>query len=213
MDWVCLKDFSFPCVIGLLESEQRKTQTLAVELRMAVDLERAAGGDLSMSVDYVHTLKEIMFLAQHGRFRLIESLGVAIARWVLLPPLPAERRVQVQRVRLSLTKPEVFDGLAQPGIRLEKTAQWCATQPKRVAGLELPIDVLVETPITGAYRIWLPAGSTYMSAATTMLHVAAGAVTCAGVSLPWGTACSHPASEVVAGDEGAVLLAVAQPPL
>lgn len=213
MDWVQLSKFTIPCVIGLLESEQRKTQSLRVEIRMGTNLDAAAAGDLTKSIDYVTTMGEVMFLAQQGKWRLLESLAAAIARWILLPPEPSEQRARVARVRLWLEKPEILGGVAVPGILVERSSDWCVPE-QRDLGPGLKLDVLQETATTGAYRIRLSSGARYTAPSGMMLHPVAGTVQSKGQIVPLGRAMPLSGSEIVVnGQDGGVVLAVSQPPI
>src|SRR6185436_5684326 len=89
---------SFPCVLGLTEWERRGTQTLELELAMNLDLDAAASGDLRKSVDYAAALDHVKFIAQRGRWLLLESMAAAMARLVLAPPAAGEKRAQVHSV-------------------------------------------------------------------------------------------------------------------
>jgi hypothetical protein len=51
-DWIVLSEMSVPCVLGLYEWERQSPQALVAEVSMALDLDQAASGDLSASVDY-----------------------------------------------------------------------------------------------------------------------------------------------------------------
>src|SRR6266513_2552767 len=120
-DWLSLSkiSLSFPCVVGLTEWEQRGTQTLELELAMNLDLDEAAGGDLRRSVDYAAALEHVQFIAQHGRWLLLESIAAAMARFILAPPAEGERRAQVRRVVVRLSKPDVFGGRAVPSVEIQ----------------------------------------------------------------------------------------------
>src|SRR5438552_9505950 len=74
-DWIVLSGISLRCVFGLYDWEQRSAQALVVEVAMALDLDGAAGGDLSASVDYAAVLNQIGFIAVCGKWRLLESMA------------------------------------------------------------------------------------------------------------------------------------------
>src|SRR5579871_1397823 len=96
-DWIHLKRFSFPCVLGIFDWEQKKPQTLSVEISMGLDLQGAADGTLARSVNYAATLEHVRFIAEHGRWRMLESMATAMARHLLALPAAGEERAQVSR--------------------------------------------------------------------------------------------------------------------
>jgi FolB domain-containing protein len=152
-DWIHLRSISFPCVLGLLEWEQRQTQALGLEVSLNLDLDRAAGGDLSTSVNYAQTLEDLQFIAQHGRWRLLESMAAAMARQVLASPEPEEGRAQVEQIILRISKPEVFGGRAIPFVEIRRPKDW--SHLNYIAGAEPGVSMatLQFTADSGAYRI------------------------------------------------------------
>ncbi len=156
-DVVELNDLIFPCVVGLLEREQRETQTLHIDLRMTLPLDAVAEtGDLVAGVNYSVVAGHLRMLAEHGRFRLIESLGLAACRLLLAPPLPGEGRGQIHAVDLRIRKPDVMAPLTTPGIRMVREAPLVLVA-REIAGADA--DVLIDLPQGGAWRIRLTDGA------------------------------------------------------
>lgn len=154
-DWIHLTEASFSCIVGLLEWERLTPQPLAVEVSMNVNLEEAAGGDLTCSINYATTLEQVEFIAQEGQWALLESLGTAIARLLLAPPATGELRAGVSEAIVRLRKPEVLSGRAVPSVELRRTSSWL-TLLERASGLPgVAIEVLQEAREAGAYRIHL----------------------------------------------------------
>ena len=119
MDCIQLTDFRVSCIIGVLDREQSEPQPLDVEVRMWLDLVPAGDtDDLSDTVDYAAVREEIAFLAEHGHWRLLESLGVAALRHLLAPPLHQMARAQIHRAELRMRKPTILGGDAVPGITM-----------------------------------------------------------------------------------------------
>jgi dihydroneopterin aldolase len=109
------------CIVGLLARERTVPQPLHVTVTLEVGLERAGEtGQLGHSVDYGALDGQIRFLATEGHFVLLESLALAIARFVLLPPAPGERRGEVDAVEVRIDKPGILPD-ALPGVRLRRT--------------------------------------------------------------------------------------------
>jgi FolB domain-containing protein len=233
-DWVSLTkvSLSFPCVLGISEWERRETQTLELELAMSLDLDGAAGGDLRRSVDYAAALDHVQFIAQHGRWMLLESMAAAMARLVLAPPAIGEKRAQVRTVLVRLKKPDVFGGRAVPSVEIRRDEDWY--ESRELTGPSVGaarIEILQEAAKTGAYRIHLPPATTWRVPSTMTLQVIAGRVISGGtevrprstivpsdVSAPSNDASKAEqvtiAKELSTPDEvSACLLGVSQPPL
>ena len=195
-DWIYLSkvSLSFPCVLGVLDWERRQAQTLELELAMNLDLDRAAAGDLGRSVDYSAILDQVQFIAQHGRWLLLESMAAAMARLVLAPPAAGEPRVQVRGVLVRLRKPDVLRGRAIPAIEIRRDDAWYRTEELAIAELApARIEVLQETRQTGAYRIHLPPGARWTVPSKMAVQVVAGRV--ALLDDPEGVAASTAASD------------------
>ena len=179
LDWIYLSkiSLSFPCVLGLLEWEQRETQTLELELAMNLDLDQAAAGDLRRSVDYSAILDQVQFIAQHGRWLLLESMAAAMARLVLAPPATGEPRAQVRSVLVRLRKPEVLRGRAIPTVEIRRDQSWFRSDELSLGGAApTRIETLQETRQTGAYRIHIPPGARWMVPSGMAIQVIAGRV-------------------------------------
>ena len=212
LDWIHVTGFSFACLLGLLEWEQREVQALDVELHLGLSLDAAAGGDLARSVNYASSMDQAQFIAQQGRWLLLESMGTAIARALLAAPLAFEGRAQVTEVIVRLSKPDVFKGRAIPSVELHRTAEWAQTAPASMHAAEMTI--LQETRETGAYRIQLRAGQQWPVPAGMAIQVIAGRVTNGNDTLAPGTPLARASTTVLAaGEDGALLLGVSQPPL
>jgi FolB domain-containing protein len=217
-DWVSLSkvSLSFPCVLGLTEWERRETQTLELELAMSLDLDEAAGGDLRHSVNYAAALDHVQFIAQHGHWRLLESMAAAMARLVLSPPAAGERRAQVRSVVVRLRKPDVFGGRAVPSVEIQRDADWYETREfSNAATGPTRIEVLQETPETGAYRIHLPPGASWVSPNGMTLQVICGRALASGGETRPRKVLELSGDRVVAtpGEVPLCLLGVSQPPL
>jgi FolB domain-containing protein len=204
-DWIFLSKvpLSFPCVLGVMDWERRQAQTLELELAMNLDLDQAASGDLGRSVDYSAILDQVQFIAQHGRWLLLESMAAAMARLVLAPPAPGEPRAQVRGVLVRLRKPDVLRGRAIPAIEIRRDDAWYRTEELALPELApARIEILQETRQTGAYRILLPPGARWVVPANMAVQMVAGRVALLDESN--GRAASNPTSDPrVARGEGA----------
>lgn len=159
-DWIVLSGVSVRCVLGLHDLERQRTQALLAEVGMALDLDDAADGDLSASVDYAAVLHQIDFIAVYGRWRLLESMAATMARHVLSQPAPGEARAQVESVRIKLTKPAIFEGRAAPSVELSRDRAWLDRRRlDRSDDGGVTVESLTDTPDTAAYHVSLEPGA------------------------------------------------------
>ncbi|MBA2320364.1 MAG: dihydroneopterin aldolase [Deltaproteobacteria bacterium] len=174
-DWIELTDLAVDCMVGVLEREQRATQRVMIDVRLFAALETAGEtGELAASSDYGAVASQIRLIAEHGRFRLIESLGVAIARLVLAPPTSGESRAQVSAVELRIRKPEVLAPLTIPGIHLFRSAGRPLSTFEVATGAWG--EILVDLPQGGAWRIRLDPAVEWKPASDLAIEVIAGAL-------------------------------------
>ena len=213
MDWIELTDFAVPCVLGVLDREQREHQTLEIALRLGLDLDGAAGGDLSASVDYAGVMVQVATIVQQGRWRLLESMAAAICRHLLAEPGPSEGRAPIRVVEVRLRKPEVLGGRAVPGLWIRREADWCDVQ-RRSMGEGVLCDTLQETNLVGAYRIHLTPGTSWQLPAAASAIVVGGRVVSSGDPVRPGDVLARGSeSKLVAGESGSTLLVVSIPVL
>lgn len=206
-DRIELDEWEIPCVLGVLEREQRTVQRLRVRLELELDLEDAAEGDLGATVDYAAVHDQVAFFVQHGRFRLLESIAFGLARLLLASPAPGEPRAQIGAVHLALHKPDILED-ATPGIRVSRVQTWCELETRMLQD-KVWAEELARTPRSAAHRVTLQPGATWTMPATVAVLVIAGRGTADGRPIgprdalgPWE------AVEVVAGATELTLLSV-----
>lgn len=211
-DWIVLSRHAFPCVLGIFDWEQREPQTLEVELAMNLPLEAAAAGDLRHSVNYGETLEQVEFIAQKGKWQLLESMATAIAKHVLAAPHASEARAQVQALRLRLSKPEVFRGRAVPSIDIRRSRAW-ALRRKETRPFDGPdMTVLNETSRTGAYHVDFSHEREWRAPRGMAFHVVTGGVRLGEQELGAGKALD-PSENTLRVLAGSRLLGIAPLPL
>ena len=135
------------------------TIPLEVDLELDLDLEDAGrSDDLGASIDLSIVARVIETISAGGCWGTLESLGLSVARTLLLPPAPGVRRARVDAVTLRIRRPAWLRSHATPGIVLRRARSWCVTE-RRVLGLGIAADVIAETRTTELQRIRLGAGA------------------------------------------------------
>jgi len=157
MDVIRIADLTVDCVVGVYPHERNASQPLRVQLELRLDTEEAAVRErLSQTVHYAATAAQVVFLLRSCRFRLLETAAHTLARYLLSPPAPGERRGQVGAVKVTLEKPGALLGFAVPSLTIEREAAWATfTQESKPWGT---VDVIHETQSAGIYRLNLEPG-------------------------------------------------------
>lgn len=158
MDCIELNGLEVDCVVGLYPRERHVPQRVRLDLGMYLSTELAARKEkISASVDYSALAAQIAFLLRSCEFRMIETAAHAVAKYLLAPPAPDERRAQIERLRLRLTKPFALGSTAQPTLQIERDRHWV-----QLAREDKPfgfVDVIHETRDAGIYRLNIAPGS------------------------------------------------------
>lgn len=152
MDFIELNGMDIDCVVGLYPHERHVPQRLRLDVSMGLDTERAARKEgLSASVDYAAIAAQLGFLLTSCEFRMLETAAHALARYLLAPPGLGERRAQIERVRIRLTKPAALRGIAVPSLEIERERRWVEIEQEHKAfGV---VDIVHETRDAGIYRL------------------------------------------------------------
>jgi FolB domain-containing protein len=138
------------CMVGIHPHERQTPQELVVSLRLHTDVSVAADrADLTATVDYSRLAAEVTFLVQRGRFLLIESAAVAIAKAVL------HGQPRVELVEVVVEKPAALCGQGFPRLHLRRRR--AQSSPARLIVLH-EASVLDEQTLQ---RLTLPAGATW----------------------------------------------------
>ncbi len=212
-DWVELTAFTVDCIVGILATEQRSLQPVEIDLKLALDLEPVAGGDLSQGMNYAAVQAQVTFLLQYGQWRLLESAAFAIQRLVLAPPSPLEARGQVEIAEVTLRKPTILEG-AVPGIHVQRDALWCDLETRMIPP-KTWVDVLAETDRVGAYRVHIEPGTTWKVPAGAATYVLGGEAEAQAVRLSSGQILARGETSEIGnvGSDPVSLLVVTSPPL
>jgi len=152
VDVLRIEELMVDCVVGMYPHERHASQPLRVDVEMRLDTEASAVKEsLRSTVDYAATASQLVFLLRSCRFRLLETAGHVLARYILAPPAPDERRAQVASALIRLSKPGALRGFAIPSLEIERRASWCAVEVEyKPFGT---VDVIHETKGAGIYRL------------------------------------------------------------
>jgi dihydroneopterin aldolase len=152
MDCIELNGLEVDCVVGVYPRERHVPQRVRLDLGMYLSTEQAARKEMiSASVDYAAIAAQIGFLLRSCEFRMLETAAHAIARYLLAPPGPDERRAQIERVRLRMSKPFALGSTAQPTLQIERERRWV-----QIAHEHKPfgfVEIIHETRDAGIYRL------------------------------------------------------------
>lgn len=156
-DVLCIRGIETRCVVGVYPHERGTPQPLCVDLELRLDTDAAARSErLSRAVDYDAVAQQTRFILDGCRFRLIETAAHALAKLLLAPPAPGERRSQVASVRVRLTKPDALGGHGVPSLEIERDASWASVNTEDAPFGAL--DVIHQTRETGIFRLTVEPG-------------------------------------------------------
>jgi len=152
MDVLRIEELMVDCVVGVYPHERNASQPLRVDIEMRLQTEASAVKEsLRSTIDYAATASQVVFLLRSCRFRLLETAAHVLARYILAPPAPDERRAQVESALLRLSKPGALRGFAIPSLEIERDASWCSVEvEQKPFGT---VDVIYETKGAGIYRL------------------------------------------------------------
>ena len=109
-----IKDCSVQTWIGVYEHEQKKPTILVFNIELDVDARQASSSDLiGDTVDYAVVVSYIREYLRHARHRLLETLTQQVADQIF-------STFNVSRVRLSVAKTGILEGVASVGVEIER---------------------------------------------------------------------------------------------
>ena len=152
MDCIELSGLEVDCVVGTYPRERHVPQRLRLDVSMYLSTETAARREaLSASVDYAAIAAQLAFLLRSCEFRMLETAAHALARYLLAPPALGERRAQLERLKLRLTKPFALGTTTLPSLEIERDRHWVSLQHEdKPFGL---VEIIHETKDAGIYRL------------------------------------------------------------
>lgn len=116
MDTVYLHGFQPLASIGLLEVEKNHQQRLVIDIDVEIDSIHSvvSSQDLRHGVDYAVLRQLILHVIEQQHYELIEALIDTICTEVFA------RFPTAQNITLSIAKPDIFDDVANAGIRVRR---------------------------------------------------------------------------------------------
>ena len=97
-DQILVRDLRFRCIVGVNEDERHEKQDVVVQITLDVDMRQAGRTDaLEDTVDYKALKKEVLAMAEHSEFQLVEALAQSIADICLKRPGVARATVTVEK--------------------------------------------------------------------------------------------------------------------
>jgi dihydroneopterin aldolase len=151
-DWIRIRGLKVDCVVGVYPRERDIVQPLHLDAELCLDTEPAARRErLKLSVDYAAIGTQLAFLLRTCRFRMLETAAHALCSYLLAPPALGERRAQIARVKLTLTKPTALGGVVVPSLEIQRDASWVRLgHEDKAFGT---VDIIHETKDAGIYRL------------------------------------------------------------
>lgn len=114
MDLIYLHDLRVDCIIGIWDWERRTTQTITIDLDMAVDVRRAAASDrIEDTLNYKAVAKRVIEFVGESRFQLVETLTEKVAELIL-------SEFKVPWVRVAVNKKGAVRGATDVGVIIER---------------------------------------------------------------------------------------------
>jgi dihydroneopterin aldolase len=114
MDIIYLHGLKVDCVIGIWDWERRTTQTITIDLDIAVDVTRAAARDhIDDTLNYKAVSKRVSAFVRESQFQLVETLTEKLAALIL-------DEFGVPWVRVRVNKKGAIRGATDVGIIIER---------------------------------------------------------------------------------------------
>ena len=114
MDIIYLHNLKCECTIGVWEWEKAITQTLTLDIDLAIDSTKAAEhDDLKHALDYQAVTEQVQAYAKDNAFELIETLAERIAELIL-------SEFNTPWVKIKLDKGQAVKGVKNVGVIIER---------------------------------------------------------------------------------------------
>jgi FolB domain-containing protein len=98
MDKITICDLAVSYRVGVPEEERAKPQRLLLTLELEHDFSQAAqSDDLRRTIDYYAVVQQLLRFGSDRTWKLIETLAVDIAEWVLKDFRPQSVAVEIKK--------------------------------------------------------------------------------------------------------------------
>lgn len=115
LDCIHIRDLKFRCIVGINEDERVEKQDVVTNVTLWADLKKACLSDnIDDTVDYKALKKQILLMAEHSHFLLVEALAQAMANICLSYD-------RVQRVKVCVEKPTALRFARTVGVEIVRT--------------------------------------------------------------------------------------------
>ena len=108
---VFLKDFEVICSIGVHKHEQKRPQTLLLNLELHVENIPSFGDKLDHAVCYEEIANKIRSIASQGHMNLIETFAERIVSC-------CKEDLRIKRIKIRIEKPRVIKGAVSAGVTI-----------------------------------------------------------------------------------------------
>ena len=114
MDIIFLGGLEIETIIGIYDWERKTKQTVALDIEMAFDIQKAAEtDDIQYTLDYKTVSKRIISFVEASQFLLVEKLISEIAAII-------RNEFNVPWVKITLNKKGAIRGASDVGITIER---------------------------------------------------------------------------------------------
>jgi len=115
LDCIYIRDLNFRCIVGINDDERHEKQDVVTNITLWADLAKACQSDnIDDTVDYKTLKKQILKLAEHSKFFLVETLAQAIATLCL-------QHDRVMQVKVCVDKPTALRFARTVGVEIVRT--------------------------------------------------------------------------------------------
>lgn len=109
LDIIRIASLPVECIVGILPEERTLPQALIVTIDLHLDVSVAAeSGQLSETIDYAATAREVTFILTAAQFPLLETAALALCRYLATSP--------VEMAQVTLTKPLALNRVGVPSV-------------------------------------------------------------------------------------------------
>lgn len=113
-DAIFLQDMQVDAVIGIWEWERRIRQTVSIDLKIGIDIRKAAATDtIEDSLNYKQVAKRVQEFVRDSEYHLVETLAENIASVVLT-------EFDIPWIELRVNKPGAIRGSRDVGVIIRR---------------------------------------------------------------------------------------------